>query len=427
MGGDGSLIDDLRQVVGEAHVLTEPDMTAGYVRDWTGRWTGATRAVVRPGSVEEVQDLVRICQETGTPLVPQGGNTGLVGGSIPHRGEVLVSLRRLDSLSPVDAATRSVIAGAGVTLGALQAHARASGLAYGVDLASRDTATVGGTIATNAGGPYVVSRGDTRRQVLGLEVVLAEGSVFSSIEALPKLSQGPDHLGTMIGSEGTLGVITSARLRLVPPFHAGSTVVLVGVERLAEGVPLIAPGVHAIEFFDRTCLEAVVEHHGLAYPMAADFPFYVLIEAAEPPDLEVEAPAVVDRGLWLYRESITETINQIGVPVKLDVAVPLRSLDEFATSLRRLGTGEQVFLYGHLAEGNFHVNVVGATDPERVVDEVLGLVVSLGGAIASEHGIGIAKTGWWRKSTDRASIDLARRVKTAMDPSSILNPSVFWG
>jgi FAD/FMN-containing dehydrogenase len=231
----------------------------------------------------------------------------------------------------------------------------------------------------------------------------------------------------MIGSEGTLGVITSARLRLVPPFHAGSTVVLVGVERLAEGVPLIAPGVHAIEFFDRTCLEAVVEHHGLAYPMAADFPFYVLIEAAEPPDLEVEAPAVVDRGLWLYRESITETINQIGVPVKLDVAVPLRSLDEFATSLRRLGTGEQVFLYGHLAEGNFHVNVVGATDPERVVDEVLGLVVSLGGAIASEHGIGIAKTGWWRKSTDRASIDLARRVKTAMDPSSILNPSVFWG
>jgi FAD/FMN-containing dehydrogenase len=427
MGGAGPLIDDLREVVGPNHVLTEPDMTAGYVRDWTGRWTGETRAVVRPGSVDEVRAVVDICQENGTPLVPQGGNTGLVGGSIPHRGEVLLSLRRLDSLSPVDSVTSSVIAGAGVTLGKLQAHANGSGLAYGVDLASRDTATVGGTIATNAGGSYVVSRGDTRRQVLGLEVVMADGSLLSSIEALPKVSQGPDLLQTMVGSEGTLGVITSARLRLVPAFDAESLVVLVGMDRLAAGLPLIRPGVHAIEFFDRTCLEAVVEHRGLAKPIAGDFLFYVLIEAAEPPAIDEEASAVVDRGLWVYRESITETISQVGVPVKLDVAVPLDRMDEFAKAVRSLDTGGTTFLYGHLAEGNFHVNVVGSPDPELLVDEVLGLVMSLGGVIASEHGIGVAKTEWWRRSTDPTAIELARRVKETLDPGRILNPGVFWG
>jgi FAD/FMN-containing dehydrogenase len=294
-----------------------------------------------------------------------------------------------------------------------------------VDLASRDTATVGGTIATNAGGHYVVSRGDTRRQVLGLEVVLADGSIVSSIDALPKVSQGPDLLQTMIGSEGSLGVITSARLRLVPPFGPDPMVVLVGVVRLSDGLPLIGPGTHAIEFFDHTCLDAVVEHRGLAPPLTDDFPFYVLVEADDLPDLEEDAPAVVDRGLWVFRESITETISQVGVPVKLDVAVPLDRMDGFAKAIQTLDTGETTFLYGHLAEGNFHVNVVGSTDPERVVDEVLGIVVSMDGAIASEHGIGVAKTKWWRRSMDPAAVELARRFKETLDPRRILNPNVF--
>jgi FAD/FMN-containing dehydrogenase len=203
-------------------------------------------------------------------------------------------------------------------------------------------------------------------------------------------------------------------------------VVLVGVDRLAEGLRLIGRGLDAIEFLDRNCLEAVVELRGLSKPIAGDFPFYVLIEVAELPAIDEEAPAVVDRDLWVYRESITETINQIGMPVKLDVAVPLDRMDEFARAVRSLETGGTTFLYGHLAEGNFHVNVVGSPDPERVVDEVLGLVMSLGGVIASEHGIGVAKTEWWKRTTDPASIELARRVKETLDPDRILNPSVFW-
>jgi FAD/FMN-containing dehydrogenase len=427
VNADDRLIDGFREVVGSEHVLIEPDLVAGYITDWTGRWTGQARAVVRPGSVDEVQAVVRLCQETGAPLVPQGGNTGLVGGSIPHRGEILLSMRRLDLLGPVDIRTRSVIAGAGVTLGRLHAHARKSGLAYGVDLASRDSATVGGTIATNAGGSYVVSRGDTRSQVLGIEAVLADGSRVSGIDALPKVSTGPDLLRALIGSEGTLGMITSARLRLVPLFESEPMTILVGVERLADGARLIGPAIHAIEFFDRACLEGVVGHRGLARPIPGDFPFYVLVETGGAVALDEDAPAVVDRSLWVYRESITETINQIGVPVKLDVAVPLDRMDEFASSVRSLDSGGQLFLYGHLAEGNFHVNVVGSPVPERLIDEVLGIVVSMDGAIASEHGIGVAKTAWWRQSSDPGSIELARLVKETLDPSSILNPSVFWG
>jgi FAD/FMN-containing dehydrogenase len=260
-----------------------------------------------------------------------------------------------------------------------------------------------------------------------LEVVLADGSIVSSIDTLPKVSTGPDLLQTLIGSEGTLGVITAARMKLWSPVEANPFVVLVGVDRLADGLRLISPATHAIEFFDRACLEAVIDHEGLSRPFPSDFPFYVLLESAEPPDVDSDAEAVVDRSLWRYRESITETISQIGVPVKLDVALPLDRMDEFAegiVAIREVGT---TFLYGHLAEGNFHVNVVGSSDPEALVDEVLSMVVALGGAIASEHGVGVAKTDWWRQTTDPAAIELARGIKHALDPKGILNPGVFWG
>jgi len=422
-----SVLGAFEGVVGADHVLTDSDIVAGYVRDWTGRWTGDAFAVVRPGTAEEVQAVVGICAESRVPLVPQGGNTGLVGGSIPHRGEVVLSLRRLNRLGPVDATTKEVTVGAGVTIGALRSHAGEAGLEYGVDLASRDTATVGGTIATNAGGVNVVANGDTRRQVLGLEAVLADGSLVSTLGGMVKESTGPDPLPLMVGSEGTLGIITAARVRLLPPAGTERMVVMLGVDNLEAGLSFLGPGIRALEFFDTRCLAAVIELRGLSRPFDAEFPFYVLIETTVMPEIPDSVSAVVEPRLWAYREAITETISQLGVPVKLDVAVPLDRIDDFAQGVAGLGLEGQVFLFGHLAEGNFHVNVVGNPHPEGVVDRVLEVVVGMGGVIASEHGIGVAKAAWWRRSADPATLSMGRRVKEALDPKHILNPEVIWG
>jgi FAD/FMN-containing dehydrogenase len=422
-----TVLATLREVVGRSHVLTEPDMVAGYVRDWTGRWTGRTAAVVRPGSVAEVQEVVTLCHKAGTAVVPQGGNTGLVGGSVPHHGEIVLSLRRLDRLDPIDEVSLSVTVGAGATIGAIQDHARRAGLRYGVDLASRASATIGGTIATNAGGTHVVSNGDTGHQVLGLEVVLADGTRLSRLDRMPKESLGPDPLHLMIGSEGTLGVITSARLRLLPGEREQTMVILLALQTLSEGLGFLGPGVLALEFFDSACLEAVIDHRGLARPLPAEAPFYLLIESDGTPSIPDSSVAVVDRSLWSYRESITETINRLGVPIKLDVAVPLDRVDDFAGAVTEMDLEGDTYLFGHLAEGNFHVNIVGNRDPEALVDRVLELVVGHGGVIASEHGVGVAKADWWRRTTDPSLLAFHRHVKEALDPDRIMNPAVLWG
>ena len=424
---EDTVLTALREVVGETHVLTQPDMVAGYVRDWTGRWMGRTTAVIRPGSVEDVEEVLRICHSARMAVVPQGGNTGLVGGSVPHHGEIVVSLRRLDQIGPIDEGKLSVTVGAGVTIGSVQEHARRAGLHYGVDLASRDSATIGGTIATNAGGTHVVSNGDTRRQVLGLEVVLADGTRLSGLDRMPKASLGPDPRQLIVGSEGTLGVITAARLRLLPGEAGAPMVVLVAVKTLSEGLDFLGPEVRAIEFFDRACLDAVIEHRGFPEPLASEAPFYVLIESGDTPRVPMDAVAVVDRSLWAYRESITETINGLGVPVKLDVAVPLDRVDDFGGAVKDLDLGGEIYLFGHLAEGNFHVNVVGSPDPEAVVDRVLEVVVGFDGVIASEHGIGVAKAAWWRRTTEPSVLEFQRLIKEALDPDRIMNPAVFWG
>jgi hypothetical protein len=215
-----ALLDALREAVGANHVVTEPDLVASHVVDWTGRFRGATPAVVRPGSVEEVAAVVRACATAGAAIVPQGGNTGLVGGSIPRHGEIVCHLGRLNALGPVDGRRGQVSAQAGVTIGRLQEHARAAGWEYGVDLGARDSATVGGTIATNAGGVHVLRHGATRAQLLGIEAVLGDGSVVRRLDGLEKDNTGYDLAGLVCGSEGTLAIVTAARLRLVArPAH----------------------------------------------------------------------------------------------------------------------------------------------------------------------------------------------------------------
>ncbi|MGH8979363.1 MAG: FAD-binding oxidoreductase, partial [Acidimicrobiia bacterium] len=212
-----AILDELRDVVGAEHVLTDPEITRGYSVDWTGRFAGETPAVIRPARVDEVRAVLALCDRARVAVVPQGGNTGLVGGSVPLGGEVVLSLLRLDELGPVDETAAQVTAGAGVRLGDVQAHARAAGWEYGVDLGARERATVGGTVATNAGGTYVLRYGATRRQVVGVQAVLASGDVVGRLDGLEKDNTGYDFGGLLCGSEGTLAVVTAARLRLVPP------------------------------------------------------------------------------------------------------------------------------------------------------------------------------------------------------------------
>ena len=215
---DVSLARGLADFVGADHVLTDPDRCVGYGTDWTRRWSVTPQAVVRPGSTDEVSGVLGWCAARGVGVVPQGGNTGLVGGSVPNRREqIVLSTLRLTGLEAVDHVSRQVTVGAGATIAAVQAHAGSAGLAYGVDLASRDSATVGGTLATNAGGIRVVAHGDSRAQLVGLQAVLPDGSVVDHLAGLPKDSAGYDLSGLLVGSEGTLGVVTAARLRLVPP------------------------------------------------------------------------------------------------------------------------------------------------------------------------------------------------------------------
>ena len=428
VGGSGEgLIPALIAAVGPDQALTDPDLMAGYLTDVMGRGPGKSIAVVRPGNVAEVRAVLMTCQEFGCPVVPQGGNTGLVGGSIPHEGEVVMSLRRLTEMGGVDIAGRELTVGAGVTIGALQQHARRAGLAYGVDLASRDSATVGGTIATNAGGLGLVAHGDTRRQVIGLQVAFADGSVGGRLSGTAKQSVGPDLVHMLVGSEGSLGVITAARLQLVAAPDVDRFVTLVAVDNLAQGLSLMMPGISAIEFFDRRCLDLVVTNRPLGRPLPGDPPFYILMESAGPPNLPDEAVAVVDRRLWSYREAIPDVINGLGVSCKLDVGIPTSRLDEFVAMLDRLGLEGDRYLFGHIAEGNFHVNIIGAADPDRVADQVFEAVVSLGGSIASEHGIGVDKARWWRQTADPSMLAQSRRIKEALDPANILNPKVFWG
>jgi FAD/FMN-containing dehydrogenase len=447
------LLAKLREVVGHAHVVSDPDRVGGQVVDWTGRFRGATPAVVRPADVDEVAAVLAACNDARQPVVAQGGNTGLVGGGIPLHGELLLDLRRLGRIEAVDTRAGQVTAQAGVTLGRLQEHARASGWRYGVDLGARDSATVGGTIATNAGGVHVVRYGATRRQVIGVEVALADGRVLTRLEGLEKDNTGYDLSGLLCGSEGTLGVITAARLRLVPAV-SHSVVALLAFD--APDAALDAVGdlrrdvdeLHAVELFFEAGLELVCDTFGIARPFAARHDVFVLVEAAgagDPADAlgaaVARVRAVADtvvatdgprrRELWRYREAHPEAINTLGPPHKLDVTLPAHALGQFVAEVplrvARVAPDASTWLFGHAGDGNLHVNVTGVDpDDDSVDDAVLRLVAELHGSISAEHGIGTAKRRWLPLVRTPAEIETMQAVKRAFDPRGILNPHVLF-
>jgi FAD/FMN-containing dehydrogenase len=445
----------LAGIVGAEHVLADRDVVASYETDWTGRFHGKASWVVRPGDTGQVAAVVRAAAAAEVAVCVQGGNTGLVGGSVPVDGALLLSTTRLRAIEPVDELSAQVTVGAGATLASVQAAVRPLGLDVGVDFAARESCTIGGMVATNAGGERVLRFGSTRAQLLGAEAVLADGSVVSRLAGLPKDNTGYDVVSLLAGSEGTLGVITKVRLRLVPRFPSRA-VALAAVPDTAAAVELVVrarsalPSLEAAELFYADGLALVREQTRLPAPFAAALPesaAYLLLECADRDDptdplLEVvgASDAVLDATvasdasgrarLWAYRESHTEAINAAGVPVKLDVAVPLpllaAAVAELPAAVAAVVPSARTILFGHVNEGNLHVNVLGAVQQgEEVSDAVLQLVARYGGSISAEHGVGRAKRRWLSLSRSETEIAAMRAIKHALDPSGRLNPGVL--
>ncbi|HTD50161.1 MAG TPA: FAD-binding oxidoreductase, partial [Acidimicrobiia bacterium] len=366
--------------------------------------------------------------------------------------EIVLDLRRLDALGPVDVRAGQTTAQAGVTLARVHRHALAAGWDYGVDLAARDTATVGGTVATNAGGVRVLRYGATRRQLLGVEAVFADGNVVRRLDGLEKDNTGYDLSGLLCGSEGTLAVITAARLRLVPrPTHR--VVALVAFDEVDAALDAVGElrraleSLRALELFFQDGLDLVCDSLGLARPFVARHRAFVLVEAAARTDPTAELAQAIDalaatadvavatddraaRDLWRYREGHTEAINRLGAPHKLDVTLPADELSRFVREVRgqvaACAPHALTWLFGHAADGNIHVNVTGvAPDDDRITDVVLQLVARRHGSISAEHGIGSAKRAWLSLVRTPAEINAYRAIKAALDPNNVLNPNVL--
>jgi FAD/FMN-containing dehydrogenase len=444
------LTGELAEAVGAAHVLTDPDVRAGYERDWTGRFGHEAVCVVRPGDAEQVAAVLAACARHGTAVVPQGGNTGLVGGGVPHGPAVVLSLSRLDAVGPVDAATAQVTVGAGATLSALQEAARAAGFEAGMDFAARDSATVGGLVACDAGGARALGHGTARARVAGLEAVLADGTVVDRLQGLLKDNAGYALPHLLVGSEGTLGVITRVRWRLAPRRPA-RVAALIGLDSLDDAESTLAvlrrelPSLEAADFFLDEGLALVLEYLRVEPPLPSRPPAYLILECADASDPTeqlagaLEAAGIDDavvaddtasrERLWKLRESHTEAIAAQGVAHKMDVGVPLAALADFARRapgvVAEADPGARTILFGHLGDGNVHVNVLGPDPDDEAVDiAVLELAAACGGTISAEHGVGVAKASHLGLVRSAGEIAAMRALKRALDPGDLLNPGV---
>ena len=450
------LMVDLAAIVGESHVISEEALLDPYCVDWTRRFHGPALCVVRPANTEEVSAIARACTAAGVPMLPQGGNTGLVGGSVPAGRDtssdqpselpVMVSMRRIAWVDPVDELSAQVSVGAGTTLGNVQRHARAAGLEYGVDLASRDSATIGGTVATNAGGIRVLAYGMTRLQVTGIEAVLPDGSVISHMSGLAKDNTGLDLAQLLCGSEGALAIITAVRLRLHRP-HGRTSVALIGCADYDDALTVIGSATQgrlvAAEVIDATGMRLVQDVSGLPYPLELQHPLLALIEVAdggsgdgfvadvlETRDVVVALDASGIERLWQYRERQTEGFDAWGIVHKLDVSVPLEMLAacarELQTVIAEFPKVKEFGIFGHLADGNIHVEILGPPAEESDVDTaVLECISRYGGSISAEHGIGRMKVDHLDLSRSPEEITTMRAIKKAWDPQGLMNPGVL--
>jgi FAD/FMN-containing dehydrogenase len=459
------LLARFAHIVGETHAITDPAGLEPYLVEHRDLYRGATRMVLRPGSVGEVSQILKLASETGTPIVPQGGNTGLVGGQIADAGEILLSLSRLNAIRSVDVDNDTMTVEAGVVLDSIHRAADEVDRLFPLSLGSEGSCQIGGNLSTNAGGTGVLAYGNARDLVLGLEVVLADGRIWNGLRALRKDNTGYHLKDLFVGAEGTLGVITAAVIKLFPKPRQTATAFagvddptaalkLFGIARAKAGGQLTA-----CEIVPRVGLEFVLRHgESTRDPMADPHPWYVLIELSSPlevADLDGVMQAILEGGLeaglvrdaavagslaqaadfWKIRLLLSEVQRREGGSIKNDVSVPVARvadlIDRGSAAVVGLVAGCRPVPFGHLGDGNIHFNFsqpVGA-DREAFMarwDEVTGtieaLVRELGGSISAEHGIGRMKRDKMETIKEPVELDLMRAIKRTLDPKDILNP-----
>ncbi len=454
-------------IVGEAHVLTRLEDQAGYLREWRDLYVGKALAVLRPASTDEVSRILALANEHGIGIVPQGGNTGLVGGQIPSaRGdEIVLSLSRLKKVRAVDADGGTMIVEAGLTLSDAQAVAEKAGRLFPLSLASEGSCQIGGVLATNAGGTAVLAYGNARNLCLGLEAVMADGRVWQGLRTLKKDNTGYDLRDLLIGSEGTLGIITAAALKILPrPAEVATAIVALEnpeaalkLFRLSEETA--GSTLTAFEFWSRLPMQFAIEYMpNTRDPFSTKHPWYALLEisssavgggaagllegllskAAERGtigDAALAASLQQAKDFWTLRESMSEAQKGAGGSIKHDISVPIARIPEFlqraAPAVEKVCTGARPVPFGHFGDGNLHYNV---SQPEgmnkaeylalwdQMSDAVHTLVAEMDGSISAEHGIGQMKREALVRFKSPVELDAMRAIKKALDPKGILNP-----
>jgi FAD/FMN-containing dehydrogenase len=456
---DLATLDRLKAAVAAGGWTDDPDELAPHLVEWRNRYRGRTPLLLRPSRTDQVAAIVRICAEAEVAIVPQGGNTGLMGGQIPHQGEVLLSLARMNRVRAVDPIDNTMTVEAGCTLAAAQQAAASAGRLFPLSLAAEGTCQIGGNLSTNAGGVHVLRYGNARDLVLGLEVVTPDGALWDGLRALRKDNTGYDLKQLFLGAEGTLGIITAAVVKLFPQ-HRHVQTTLAAVPTVEAAVQLLTfvrgqsdDAVLAFELLPRFGIEIVTRHlPGTHDPLVTPSPWYVLFDlTVARPAAEtliagaLEAGLITDAvlagnpaqaaALWKLRESLSEAQKPEGASIKHDVSVPVSRIpalvEQVNAAVARLVPGIRPCPFGHVGDGNLHFNLSQPVGMDRAAflareDEVHrtvhDIVAALGGSISAEHGIGLAKREEIQRYKSAVEIGLMRRIKQALDPKGIMNP-----
>ena len=458
----GDLVNELKSIVGDGAWLTDSGSLEPYLTEWRGTWSGQTPIMVMPKSTQEVARVVRACAAAGTAIVAQGGNTGLCGGAIPGESgsEVLLSLRRMNRIRALSSEDFSLVAEAGCVLADLQSAAHEAGRFFPLSLAAEGSCQIGGNLSTNAGGINVLKYGTAREQALGLEVVLPDGEIWDGLRMLRKDTAGYDLKQLFIGAEGTLGIITAAALKLYPqPQNVGTALLAIADPRAAIATfgalrDVLGERLQAFELISDRALRMALRQLGARSPFTAHAPWSLLVEAAGVANeeaLEQALMTLLERGdvadaivakneaerseFWRIRHSISEAQKHDGASLKHDVSVPVASVPDFIEAAgkvsERVCPGSRVVAFGHVGDGNIHFNVSQPKEMEassfnaqreRMAEAVYDVVVSLGGSISAEHGVGVLKRTALTRYRSNIELSLMRDIKKALDPDNIMNP-----